>query len=162
MVCLTSASAASVARRALLQASSKKILSSRSSSLAVPAASSTAQHHLSSWFHESPAASLSPSLGTSTSGRSRFFSTADPDKKGIVLTDHHKKYQGEGVLDEFGLTIFDTLHEMQVRSCQVFSERQLFGTYSEETADFEWMTFQDYADKVDTCRALLKDLGTLQ
>lgn len=60
-----------------------------------------------------------------------------------VLTDAEKQWQSQGILDERGLVAFDTLHNMQVRSCQVFSDKNLFSTYSEETKDFEWMTFAE-------------------
>ena len=48
---------------------------------------------------------------------------------------------------------------MQINSCKVYADKQLFGTYSEESKKFEWMTFQDYADRVDQCRSMLQDLG---
>lgn len=64
-----------------------------------------------------------------------------------------------GYVDDRGLTVFDTLHEMQERSCAVFADKDLFGTYNEEIKDFEWMTFDDYANKVHQCRATLQDLG---
>jgi len=69
------------------------------------------------------------------------------------------QFQGEGIVDERGLVQFDTLHEMQERSCRVFEEKPLFGTYSEASKQFEWMKYQEFAQKVDTCRALLHDLG---
>jgi hypothetical protein len=52
-------------------------------------------------------------------------------------------FQALGLLDERGLVNFDTLHNMQVRSCQVYAEKNLFATYSEETQNFEWMTFAE-------------------
>lgn len=67
-----------------------------------------------------------------------------------------------GFVDEDGLTVFETLHDMQVRSCKVFSDRELFGTYSEESNKFEWMTYAQYAEKVDTCRAFLQSVGTYE
>jgi len=54
-----------------------------------------------------------------------------------------EQWQHEGILDERGLVNFDTLHNMQVRSCRVFSEKNLFSTYSEESQNFEWMTFKE-------------------
>jgi len=77
----------------------------------------------------------------------------------IEWTDHEKAMKEMGYLDDRGLTVFDTLHEMQVRSCAVYEKRNLFGTYSNETERFEWMSFKEYADKVDRCRTVLKDLG---
>lgn len=76
-----------------------------------------------------------------------------------TFTPRERELQRQGLLDERGLTVFHTLHEMQVNSCRVFAEKQLFGTYSEASQRFEWMSFQDYADQVDRCRAMLKDLG---
>lgn len=69
-------------------------------------------------------------------------------------------WKDRGVLDEFECTTFSTLHEMQVHSCEVYSKNQLFGTFTEASQKFEWMTFGEYADKVDQCRNVLKDLGT--
>jgi hypothetical protein len=76
-----------------------------------------------------------------------------------ILTPYEVAFHEQGILDERGLTVFDTLYEMQVRSCQVFASHKLFGTYSNETKQFEWMKFHEYAAKVDTCRAVLRDLG---
>lgn len=70
-----------------------------------------------------------------------------------------KEWQELGYVDDKGLTIFDTLHEMQFRSCQTYGANPIFGTYSKETSKFEWMTFAEYSEKVDKCRAVLKDLG---
>ena len=66
-----------------------------------------------------------------------------------------------GYLDENGLTVFDTLHEMQVRSCAVFADNDLFGTYNPESKQFVYESFEDYATQVNQCRAVLKDLGEL-
>jgi hypothetical protein len=76
------------------------------------------------------------------------------------LTEREQAFQAKGFLDDRGLTVFDTLHEMQVRSCQVFADRELFGTYSKESKKFEWMTYQEFDDQVNKCRAVLKDIGT--
>jgi long-chain acyl-CoA synthetase len=73
-----------------------------------------------------------------------------------------QKWQELGYVDDKGLTIFDTLHEMQVRSCQTYGENPIFGTYSPESQKFEWMTFADYEEKVNKCRAVLKDLGVTE
>jgi len=61
-------------------------------------------------------------------------------------------------LTEDGFTQFDTLHEMISRSTRVFADNELFGTYSAESNQFEWITFQDYEEKVHQCRSALKDL----
>jgi hypothetical protein len=76
-----------------------------------------------------------------------------------ISTEREKHLQEVGYLDEKGLTAFDTLHEMQLRSCAVFAENDLFGTYDPESEKFVYETFQDYANQVDRCRAVLKDLG---
>jgi hypothetical protein len=78
----------------------------------------------------------------------------------VSVTEDDKAFQEKGFLDERGLTVFDTLHEMQVRSCQVFAPRKLFGTYSKESNKFEWMTYQDFDNAVNKCRVVLKDIGT--
>jgi len=95
---------------------------------------------------------------SSSSTVSSAASGTSPSTK-FAWTDEMKKFQGEGILDDRGLTVFDTLHEMQVRSCKVFEDRQLFGTYADASGKFEWMTYGEYADNVDSCRAMLKDLG---
>jgi hypothetical protein len=85
-----------------------------------------------------------------------------PNAKGAsrcISTEQEKHFQEMGYLDEKGLTVFDTLHEMQVRSCAVFSKNDLFGTYDPESKQFVYESFQDYANQVDKCRAVLKDLG---
>ncbi|KAL7581293.1 hypothetical protein ACA910_006060 [Epithemia clementina (nom. ined.)] len=71
-------------------------------------------------------------------------------------------WQAKGFMDDRGLTVFGTLHEMIDRSCQVFGPRNLFGTYSETSKSFEWINFQEFADKVDSCRSVLRDLGVQQ
>lgn len=78
-----------------------------------------------------------------------------------MTSDREKEFQEAGILDENRLLNFDTLHEMQVRACQVFEPKRLFGTYSEESNQFEFMSFGEFGQQVDHVRALLKDLGTL-
>lgn len=68
-------------------------------------------------------------------------------------------WKERGVIDDRELVQFQTLHEMQVNSCEVYARNELFGTYVEPTKSFEWMTFAEFADNVDKCRAVLKDLG---
>lgn len=70
-------------------------------------------------------------------------------------------WRDAGFLDERKLTVFETLHELQDHSCTVFNNNPLFGTYTEQgpAPSFEWMTYGEFGDKVDQCRALLKDLG---
>jgi hypothetical protein len=76
-----------------------------------------------------------------------------------ISTEQERHFQEMGYLDENGLTVFDTLHEMQVRSCAVFAENDFLGTYDPESKQFAYESFQDYANQVDKCRAVLKDLG---
>ena len=78
----------------------------------------------------------------------------------FITTEQEKHYQGIGVLDDQGLTVFKTLHELQVNSSLVFKENELFGTYNDETETFHYMTYEEYDQKVNRCRVLLKDLGT--
>jgi hypothetical protein len=77
------------------------------------------------------------------------------------LTTREDNFREAGILDESGLTSFDTLHEMQVRSCMVYSGNDLFGTYNSGSEQFEYMTYQEFDGKVNQCRSLLKDLGKL-
>jgi len=68
----------------------------------------------------------------------------------------------DGIFDERDLLNFKTLHELQVNASTAFAENKLFGTYAEkEGADgkFEWMTYEEYGEKVNQCRSVLKDLG---
>ena len=71
-------------------------------------------------------------------------------------------WKDRGILDENECTVFETLHEMQVNSCEVYAKNKLFGTYTEASKGFEWMTFGEFNEKVDQCRSVLKDLGTLK
>lgn len=69
-------------------------------------------------------------------------------------------FQKDGYLDTDQVLVnFDTLHNMQVRGCKVFEQKNLFGTHNKTTSKFDWMTFQEFGDHVDRCRAVLKDLG---
>lgn len=77
----------------------------------------------------------------------------------FISTEQQQHFQQLGMLDDQGLTIFDTLHEMQVNSCQVYKENELFGTYDEASNSFLYMTYEEYNQKVNQCRSLLKDLG---
>jgi hypothetical protein len=69
--------------------------------------------------------------------------SSDHESIRIGMTpDERRKYFEAGHVDDRGLLMFDTLHEMQIRSCQIFSKKNLFSTYSPETKQFEWMTYQ--------------------
>ena len=70
--------------------------------------------------------------------------------------------QERGVYDHRNLLKFDTIHELQANATIAFSDNPIFGTYTEregQDPQFEYMTYKDYGEKVDTCRTLLKDLG---
>ena len=72
-----------------------------------------------------------------------------------------QEWKQRGLMGDDGLTRFKTLHEMQVHSCEVYADNDLFGTYQEASGAFEYMTYAEYEEKVNTCRAVLKDLGEL-
>lgn len=77
----------------------------------------------------------------------------------FITTDQEKHFQQLGVLDDQGLTTFNTLHELQVNSSLVFKENELFGTYEEQSESYNYITYDDYNKKVNQCRVLLKELG---
>ena len=41
----------------------------------------------------------------------------------------------------------------------VYKDNDLFGTYSPDEEAYVWQTYGEYAKNVNTCRAVLKDLG---
>ena len=77
----------------------------------------------------------------------------------FLTNEQEKHFHEMGCLDKQGMTAFSTLHELQVNSTLVYSENELFGTYNEESKSFQYMTYSEYNEKVNQCRALLKDLG---
>jgi len=82
-----------------------------------------------------------------------------PTSRRLITTDQEKHFQRLGVLDDHGLTVFETLHELQVNSSLVFKENELFGTYEEESKSYQYITYEEYDKRVSQCRFLLKDLG---
>jgi long-chain acyl-CoA synthetase len=72
------------------------------------------------------------------------------------------KFREHGIVDDRGMLVFDTLHEMQVRSCQIYAQNDLFGTFDSMSGSFKYMSYAEFGKKVDTCRAMLKDLGIEQ
>ena len=70
-----------------------------------------------------------------------------------------ESFREQGIVGDDGLVLFDTIHEMQVRSCMVYKDNDLFGTYSPDEEAYVWQTYGEYAKNVNTCRAVLKDLG---
>lgn len=76
-----------------------------------------------------------------------------------ISTQREQHFQDIGYLDEENLTIFNTLHEMQVRSCQVYAENDLFGSFDETHNKFNYITYKEFGNQVDNCRTVLRDLG---
>lgn len=66
---------------------------------------------------------------------------------------------GPGLIDNRGMTVFNTLHELQEVACQVYANNELFGTFSDQTQKFEYLTYKEFGHKVEECRAVLKHLG---
>ena len=67
--------------------------------------------------------------------------------------------------DDRNLLKFKTLHELQTNASIAFADNPLFGKYIKnegEDPKFEYMSYSEYGDSVDTCRALLTNLGKLQ
>ena len=77
----------------------------------------------------------------------------------FITTDQEKHFQELGILDEEGLTRFNTLHELQVNSALVFKDNELFGTYAEESKSYNYITYDEYNQRVNKCRTLLKESG---
>mmetsp|Transcript_4379 Transcript_4379/g.8938 ORF Transcript_4379/g.8938 Transcript_4379/m.8938 type:complete len:698 (-) Transcript_4379:42-2135(-) len=111
----------------------------------------------------SPRATLS-----ALSGCSRFFASSQPASS----SSEGKQLTRQDVLDSDGLLQFKTLHEMNYYASIAFKENPLFGTYkAPEVEDnvvkdpsgalgtFEWMSYGEYGEMVEKCRAVLKDIG---
>lgn len=86
----------------------------------------------------------------------RSFASSSSD---YVLSEREQEYHAKGWVDERGLTLFKTLHENQVRSCEIFADNDLYGNYSEETKAFEYKKYSDFAVQVNQARTVLQDLG---
>lgn len=69
--------------------------------------------------------------------------------------------QKQEILDDRELLQFNTLHELQKNACMAFADNTVFGTFVENKGDFEWMTYKEFGEKVDQCRCVLRDLGTI-
>ena len=71
--------------------------------------------------------------------------------------------QKQGITDSDGILKFSTLHELQQNATKAFANNELFGTFvSKENGgkdDFEFMTYKEFGEKTDQCRAVLKELG---
>lgn len=79
--------------------------------------------------------------------------------KDYVLSEREQVFYDKGWVDEVGLTIFKTLHENQVRSCEVYATNELYGVHNPETDEFEFSTFADFGKQVNRSRTVLQDLG---
>jgi hypothetical protein len=77
----------------------------------------------------------------------------------FISSEDESRFKEAGYLDDHGVTKFDTLYEMQTTACKVFSGNELFGTYKEHSNKFEFMTYEQYDEKVAACRKVLVDLG---
>ena len=96
-------------------------------------------------------------------GRELSASLATPWKQASsrrsISTERENHFRDLGYLDDQGLTVFSTLHDMQVRSCAVYAENELFGSYDASANNFKYITYEEFGAQVDKCRAALKDLG---
>lgn len=86
--------------------------------------------------------------------QSRFLSSSNNE-----MTEREKGFFERGWLDERGLTVFETLHELQTRAVEVYADNELLGTYNPETEKFEYMKYKEFASLVNKARFVLKDLG---
>ena len=122
-----------------------------SSSLASTLSSSVHIHHTSGTSHRAQTTT------TTTTTRRSFASSSSSD---YVLSEREQEFYAKGWVDERGLTQFKTLHENQVRSCEIFADNDLYGNYNEETKSFEYKKYSDFAVQVNQARSVLQDLGT--
>eukprot|EP00934_Nitzschia_sp_Nitz4_P008121 Nitzschia sp. Nitz4//scaffold22_size323478//278027//280476//NITZ4_000581-RA/size323478-augustus-gene-0.211-mRNA-1//1//CDS//3329543159//8111//frame0 len=76
-----------------------------------------------------------------------------------LTSEQAQHFQQLGYLDEESRMVYDTLHELQVRTCDVYADNEVFGTYNAKDDDFEWMTYSEFANKVNNARAVLRDIG---
>jgi hypothetical protein len=74
----------------------------------------------------------------------------------ISPATEHKQWIEQGIMDQDGLVIFDTLHNMQTRACMAYSQRNLFATYSTEAKKFQWMTYAEckFVCRLGFCKGL--------
>jgi hypothetical protein len=97
--------------------------------------------------------------------KKKYFTTSKTINTFISTLSHQtidSSLQERGIFDERNLLKFDTIHELQSNASIAFADNPLFGKYVKpegQDAKFEYMTYRDFGRKVDTCRALLKDLG---
>ena len=101
-----------------------------------------------------------------TKGKENQFSIEAESQQKVSFSSqsNSSSLQERGILDEHNLLKFDTIHELQSRASIAFADNPIFGKYVKhdgEDAKFEYMTYSEFGDKVDTCRTLLKDLGKI-
>lgn len=100
------------------------------------------------------------SLGSTNMGMHKNMPFSSQAHEGDQVSKHK-------FLDEKNLLTFNTIHELQAHASAVFADNPLFGTYTEHEkdgggdgkAEFEWMSYKEYDEKVTLCRSVLKDLG---
>ena len=97
--------------------------------------------------------SISPTISTMTRS---FGSSSSSDYK---LSENERKYHDMGWMDERGLTLFKTLHENQVRSCEIFADNELYGKYDPDSQKFVYSTYREFGNQVNRARHVLQDLG---
>jgi len=85
--------------------------------------------------------------------------SASSTARRFITNDQEKNFQRAGIIDDQGMVVFDTLHELQVHSSILYSDNDLFGTFDDKTKSYHYMTYAEYRTKVNQCRTLLKDLG---
>ena len=105
-----------------------------------------------------PTARVACSTSTQFQQQQQLFSTSSSD---YVLSEREQKYHDMGWMDDRGLTLFKTLHENQVRSCEIYADNELYGVHNDQTGEFEFASYRDFGQKVNRARHVLKDLGEL-
>lgn len=88
-----------------------------------------------------------------------FAASTGSSSNDYVLSEREQEFHDKGWLDDRGLSIFKTLHENQVRSCQIYADNDLYGHYNEEAGDFVYKSYREFGEQVDQTRSVLKDLG---
>jgi hypothetical protein len=98
----------------------------------------------------------------STQRSKRNFENVNSSIRKSTVSFSSQSLQERGIYDESNLLKFNTLHELQSNASIAFADNPLFGTYTEKEEKepyFDYMTYSEFGAKVDTCRALLHDLG---
>ena len=98
-------------------------------------------------------------MASSSSNNSNTSTRSFASSSEYVLSEREQEFHAKGWMDERGLTLFKTLHENQVRSCEVYADNELYGNYNPETNQFDYKTFRDFGQQVNRARTVLQDLG---